>query len=72
MAKRIKLDKVKLVEVVASGLVLEVTEDNFGRVLVKVESDSGGRRILIKQHEEDARCIVYELDKPRTPHLTLV
>lgn len=73
MAKRINLDRVKLVEVVAFGLILEVEEDDLGRVLVRVESTSGGQRIHIKQHEEDARCIVYELEKPKkASHLTLV
>ncbi|MCG8453607.1 MAG: hypothetical protein MI717_10550 [Spirochaetales bacterium] len=73
MAKRIDLDHVELVEVAGSGLVLEISEDERGRVLVRVESEDGGRRILIKQHEDDARCIVYSLDTPAGgPKLTLV
>ncbi len=74
MAKRIDLDRKKLVEIAGNGLILEVSNDGNDRVLVKVESEYGGRRILIKQHEEDARCIVYSLDAPNenSHHLTLV
>ena len=73
MAKSIDLEKAGLVEIKGSGLILEVTKDDRGRVLVKVESEVGGRRIIIKQHEDDARCIVYSLDAPLGgPNLTLV
>lgn len=73
MAKRINLDKVKLVEIAGSGLVLEVLQDDQNRVLVRVESEEGGRRIIVKAHEEDSRCIVYSLDQPtQTPRFTLV
>ena len=73
MAKSIDLDKAGLVEIAGAGLLLEITEDERGRVLVRVESEDGGRRIIIKQHEEDARCIVYSLDVPAGgPNLTLV
>ena len=73
MARSIDLDKAGQLEIHGSGLILDVTQDELGRVLVRVESDEGGRRILIKQHEEDARCIVYSLDTPTGgPNLTLV
>lgn len=73
MAKRINLNKVGLVEIVGGSLVLEVEEDAKGRILVRVESDKGGRRINIKQHESDARCIVYSVDIPRgREHLSLL
>lgn len=74
MAKRIDLKKSHLVEITGNGLILEVTEDEENRILVRVESEDGGRRIIIKQHEEDARCIVYSLDRPQggRPNLTLV
>ena len=73
MAKRIDLDKAELVEIQGNGLILEVTEDERGRILVRVESEDGGRRIIIKQHEEDSRCIVYSLDTPvGGSNLTLV
>lgn len=73
MARRINLDKQRLVEIAGNGLLLEVSTDDIGRVFVRVESETGGRRIIIKQHEEDARCIVYSLDTPQQgQHLTLV
>ena len=73
MAKRINLDKVDLVEVVGSGLIFEISHDQEGRVLVRVESEDGGRRIIIKQHEDDSRCIVYSIEGPVSgPNLTLV
>ncbi len=74
MAKQINLDKAELVEILGSGLILEISKDEQERVLVRVESEEGGRRILIKQHEEDARCIVYSLDtpSPQKPALSLV
>ena len=73
MAKKIDLDKAELVEVQGAGLILEITEDERGRLLVRVESEEGDRRIIIKQHEEQARCIGFELDKPTGgPKLTLV
>ena len=73
MAKRINLDKVNLVEVVGSGLIFEISHDQEGRVLVRVESEDGGRRIIIKQHEDDSRCIVYSIEGPvNGPNLTLV
>lgn len=73
MGKRIDLEKTGQVEITGSGLILDITQDERGRVLVRVESEIGGRRILIKQHEEDARCIVYSLDAPLGgPKLTLV
>ncbi len=73
MAKRVALEKVDTVEVVGKGLMLEVSQDERGRILARVESEEGGRRILIKQHEEDARCIVFYIDEPGGgPKLTLV
>ena len=73
MAKRIDLDKVNLVEVTGSGLILEISKDAEGQVLVRVESQDGGRRIIIKQHEEDSRCIVYSVHGlANGPNLTLV
>ncbi len=73
MAKSINLDKAGLVEITGAGLILEITEDEKNRVLVRVESELGGRRIIIKQHEEDARCFVFSLDSPESgPKLTLV
>ncbi len=73
MAKQINLDKAELVEIVGSGLILEVSKDHMDRLLVRVESEEGGGRIIIKQHEEDARCIVYSLDTtPQKPTLTVV
>lgn len=73
MAKRIDLDKAKLVEVTGSGLILEISQAPEGQVLVRVESQDGGRRIIIKQHEEDSRCIVYSVQGlVNGPNLTLV
>jgi hypothetical protein len=73
VAKRLDLEKTEQVEITGSGLILDITQDERGRILVRVESEIGGRRILIKQHEEDARCIVYSLDAPlEGPKLTLV
>ena len=73
MARRIDLEKTGLAKITGQGLQLEVTADDKGRILVRVESELGGRRILIKQHEDDPRCIVYSLDQPVDgPHLSLV
>lgn len=71
MARSINLEKAELVEINGGGLILEVSRDQEGRILARVESEEGGRRILIKQHEEDSRTIVFSLDKPG-PNLTLV
>jgi hypothetical protein len=73
VAKSIDLDKAELVEVNGAGLILNLSEDEQGRILVRVESEVGGRRIIIKQHEEDPHCIVFGLDAPlEGPKLTLV
>lgn len=72
MAKRIDLNKAELIKIVGNGMILDVRTDNDGRILVRVESEMGGRQIIIKQHEEDARCIAYEIDHPCESPLTRV
>ena len=77
MARSINLDRVELVEISGSGMILEVRKDEKGQLLVRVESGMGGRRIIIKQHPDDARTIVYSLEdaqppEPLNPGLSLV
>ncbi|RLW70440.1 MAG: hypothetical protein B6D68_00815 [spirochete symbiont of Stewartia floridana] len=64
------MDKTKLKN--RKRLLNEVSEEENRRVLVRAESKLGGRRIIVKQHEEDARCIVYELGRSSDSHLILI
>lgn len=61
MAKRIDIDKAGLVEIVGKGLILNLTTDDQGRILIRAESEAGGYRIKIKVHEDDPGVITYSL-----------
>lgn len=61
MARRIDLDKAELVELTGKGLILELTTDDQNRILIRAESEAGGRRIKIKVHEDDPGVITYSL-----------
>ena len=73
MAKRIDLDKTELVEISGKGLMLELTVDDQGRILIRAESEAGGYRIKIKVHEDDPGVITYALGEVLGgPNLSLV
>lgn len=73
MAKRIDLDKSKLVEIVGKGLILNLTTDDQGRILIRAESEAGGYRIKIKVHEDDPGVITYSLGEAiGGPRLSIV
>jgi hypothetical protein len=73
MARRIDLDKAELVEVTGRGLILELTTDDQGRILIRAESEAGGYRIKIKVHEDDPGVITYSLGEViGGPNLSIV
>lgn len=75
MRKRINLDKAKLATIRGKGLILHILTDEKERVLIRPESEDGGRRIRIKLHETYPGVITYSLDEPIEPkrsHLKLV
>lgn len=73
MARRVDLDKVELVEVTGKGLILELTTDDQGRILIRAESEAGGYRIKIKVHEDDPGVITYALGEViGGPNLSIV
>ncbi len=73
MARRIDLDKAELVEISGKGLMLELTVDDQGRILIRAESEAGGYRIKIKVHEDDPGVITYALGEVLGgPNLSLV
>jgi len=75
MKRKINLDKARFVTIHGKGLILHVIADEKERVLIRAESEDGGRRIRIKFHEDYPGVITYSLDKPiepKKPHLELV
>jgi hypothetical protein len=73
MAKRIDLEKSGLVEIAGKGLILELTADEKGRILIRAESEAGGHRIRIKVHEDDPGIITYSLGEVLGgPNLSIV
>jgi len=67
MRKKINLDRKRLATIRGKGLVLHVLTDEKERILIRAESEDGGRRIRIRLHESYPGVITYSLDKPIEP-----
>jgi rRNA processing protein Krr1/Pno1 len=67
MAKNVNLDKAKLVVVTGAGVELNLEVDEQNRVVIRMESQEGGHRIMVGKHEEDPKAIVCYLDDVPPP-----
>ncbi|KGM43562.1 hypothetical protein S1OALGB6SA_81 [Olavius algarvensis spirochete endosymbiont] len=75
MRNKINLDRTQLATICGKGIILHVLTDEKDRVLIRAESEDGGRRIRVRLHENYPGVIVYSLDEPVEPkksHLKLV
>ena len=75
MRKKINLDRVRLATICGKGITLNLLTDEKERILIRAESEDGGRRIRIKLHENYPGVITYSLDEPvgsKKSHLKLV
>ncbi|MDC7224301.1 MAG: hypothetical protein PQJ60_11210 [Spirochaetales bacterium] len=67
MAKSINLNKAGLAVVNGAGVELTLELDSQNRIVVHMESEEGGHRIMVGKHEEDPKAIVCYLDDVPPP-----
>jgi len=75
MKRKINLDKEQFTTIRGRGLILHILTDEKERIIIRAESEDGGRRIRIRLHESYPGVITYSLDEPTEPkksHLKLV
>jgi len=70
MRKKINLDRTRLAMIRGKGMILNVLTDEKERILIRAESEDGGRRIRIRLHENYPGVITYSLDEPIGPKKT--
>ena len=67
MAKTINLDKAGLGVVTGAGVELNLELDDQNRIVIHMESQDGGHRIMVGKHEEDPKAIICYLDDVPPP-----
>lgn len=61
MGKRLDLGDEQILEIHGNDMILTLTLEDHDKLCARIESNSGGRPIGIKPHEEDNQTVVFYL-----------